>query len=301
MADITKIADDVIGAVKGYVERAFKSFEARIESRLKAVEDRPIPKGEKGDPGDAGPAGKDGSNGRDGESGAKGDPGDRGEDGKDGANGKDGENGRDGKDADMQAIEQAMRSMVAKAVEDIPKPVDGRDGLEGQPGKDALQIEVLQDLDPEKKYRRNQYATFRGGLIRSFRATDPITDSLEKAGWHVILNGTDEIEETREGRDCKKVTRMTDGRVVEVTWKSKETIYAGIFKDGQQYDPGDQVTRDGCTWTLMSEMKGYPGEPNKDTGWQMSAKKGRDGRDGIRGEKGDRGAEGRAGKDAWQT
>jgi hypothetical protein len=293
MADITKIADDVIGAVKGYVERAFKSFESRIDTRIKALEDRPLIKGEKGDrgeTGEAGAAGRDGHMGADGERGPQGEKGEKGDTGSIGPQGPAGEAGGQGPDG--RPGPQGERG---------EKGEPGRDGLEGQPGKDALQIEVLQDLDPEKKYRRNTYAAFRGGMIRSFRATDPITDSLEKAGWHVILNGTDEIEETREGRDCKKVTRLTDGRVVEVTWKSKETIYAGIFKDGQQYDPGDQVTRDGCTWTLMSEMKGYPGEPNKDTGWQMSAKKGRDGRDGIRGEKGDRGAEGRAGKDAWQT
>ena len=54
------------------------------------------------------------------------------------------------------------------------------------------------------------------------------------------------------------------------------------------------MTRDGSTWTLIvDEQRGYPGQPGTETGWILSAKKGRD---GLKGERGDRGAPGRDGK-----
>jgi hypothetical protein len=56
--NVKQIADDVIGAVRDYVERALSP----IDNRLKQLEARPAP--EKGDKGDAGINGKDGADGR---------------------------------------------------------------------------------------------------------------------------------------------------------------------------------------------------------------------------------------------
>lgn len=170
-------------------------------------------------------------------------------------------------------------------------------------------MDVLDGIDKTRKYQRGTWSRYRGGVISSFRATDPLGDEtvLEKAGWHVVLCGIDEvaIEAGVDLRSCGIALRMTDGSIVHKTMTMPVTIYRGIWRtEGfeatpglfKAYERGDQTTRDGSQWTLMSAHEnGAPGV--EDSGWQLSTKKGRDGRDGLKGEKGERGAEGRAGQD----
>lgn len=217
--------------------------------------------------------------------------------------GRDGENGKDGASVDPQAVQTIIREQVTAAVKEIPKPADGRDGREGEPGRDAAQIEVLDGIDPAKKYQRGTFASHRGGMVRAFRATDPLPEGaeLEKSGWHVVLNGIDEeaIEASDDLRTIAFARRYTDGRLVEKTVSVPTMIYRGIWRDTAAYSRGDTATRGGSTWALMTEKQaGPPGDEG--SGWQLSTKKGADGRDGNRGEAGARGAEGRAGKDLTQ-
>lgn len=278
MTQLSKYADEVITAVKGYVERAYAKLEAKVEDRIKTIEDRPIPKGEKGDQGERGEQGEQGSAGADGtvgprgeagERGEKGESGERGERGMDGADGKPGERGETGERGEKgDPGERGERGEQGPPGRDgadgAPGPIgergekgiDGRDGLEGPPGKDALQIEVLPDIDPEKKYRRNTYAAFKGGMIRSFRATDPITKDLESAGWHVVMNGIESAESSMDGKTLNITVKMTDGRSFVQKTLVPVVVYRGIYRDDEEYDLGDMVTRDGCTWHLGAEQKG---------------------------------------------
>lgn len=185
---------------------------------------------------------------------------------------------------------------------------DGVPGVKGDPGRDALQIDILPSIDETRSYSRGTTASFRGGTIQAFRATDPITDEgIEKAGWMCLMRGIDfETEELlADGRTTKKVRVYTDGKRFESITKSFNQIHRGIWReegfsiDGgapQVYERGDATTRDGSQWVLMVDKQaGKPGDEN--SGWVLSSKRGRDGRDGVRGEKGERGAEGRAGRD----
>lgn len=240
---------------------------------------------------------------------------------------KDGRDGQDGKDVDPEVIAgmvqravdaiprprdgkdyepEVLRAAVQEAVAQIPVPKDGRDGVDGKDGRDgrdAMEIEVRRGLDSLRRYHPGEHVAFRGGVIRSFRQTDPLGDdgNLEDAGWHVITNGIAEVaaELSEDARTVGVAIKMTNGEVITRTAAIPTTIYRGIWRDGEVYTKGDQATRDGSTWTLLlPEQKGKPGDDN--SGWQLSAKRGNHGRDGLRGEKGERGAEGRAGRDLTQ-
>lgn len=259
-------------------------------------------RGEKGDPGQDGkdadpevikslvvaavaeiPAPKDGAPGRDGRDGIDGKPGPKGERGMDGKDGAPGERGADG-----------------IGIKGDPG-LDGRDGLDGEPGRDAVQIEVLDAIDPGKRYQRGTFATWEGGIIRSFRATDPLKegDLLEKAGWHVVVRGISfmQVEGSEDKRTVTVRTAFTGSPVVETELHFPVTIYRGIYQADTAYEEGDAVTWDGSIWNALKSTQEKPGASDA---WRLSVKRGRDGRDGVRGEKGERGAEGRAGKDLTQ-
>jgi Collagen triple helix repeat (20 copies) len=264
------LADKVVSAMSGLLARSMAAVNERVQQLAARIDELP--------PAEPGPAGKDGEPGKDGAPGADGQPGN---DGKDGAPGADGAGikGDPGKDGDP-----------------------GRDGRDGEPGRDAVHVDVLDGIDPAKRYQRGTFAAFRGGIVRSFKATEPIgTGELEPAGWHVVVRGIDEMA-FEIGADCRSVgvaLMLTDGKVIAKTMQIPTQIYRGIWREGEAYARGDTTTRDGSTWTLMEAAQ--TGKPGDDaSGWVLTTKRGRDGRDGIRGEKGERGAEGRAGRDLTQ-
>jgi hypothetical protein len=165
-----------------------------------------------------------------------------------------------------------------------------------------VQVDVLDGIEPTKRYQRGTFAAYRGGIVRSFRGTDPLPEygELERSGWHVVVRGLADIG-FEMADDMRTVTirhAMTDGSVISKSLAVPTMIYRGVWKDEEAYTRGDSVTRGGSVWVLTGEQSGKPGE--EASGWTLSVKKGTDGRDGVRGEKGERGGDGRPGKDATQ-
>jgi collagen type III alpha len=217
--------------------------------------------GAKGDPGDSGKDGKDGANGRDGIDGKDGAPGERGEKGEPGINGKDGAPGEIGQKGDAG--------------------LDGRDGMPGEPGRDALQIDVLDGIDPQKRYQRGTYASYRGGIVRAFKATEPIGESqeFERCGWHVVVRGVDELNFTLgdDMRTLSVVYSLTGGSRIEQKHTVPTVIDRGVFRDGEKYGKGDGVTWGGSFFIAKKdEPTGKPGESDD---WRLAVKRGRDGKD----------------------
>jgi len=261
--------------------------------------------GERGEPGPAGPTGPQGPKGEKGEPGEAGPAGPRGEPGEVGPPGADGPAGRD-------ADPEIVRAMVAAAVQQVPVPKDGRDGRDGEPGRDAVHVEIVDGIELGKRYGRNTFAAYGGGLVRSFKATDPLSPDtdLERAGWHVVVRGIDDLS-IELGEDLRSVhvrCTMTGGKVVERTLAIPALIDRGIFRGETRYEAGDVVTWDGSMWVCrgvaLDVRPGIPsGQPLHEeslAAWRLAVKRGRDGRDGVRGEKGERGAEGRPGRDLTQ-
>jgi len=329
------LADQVFDAAKTWLQRNVSP----LIDRIKALEERPPVAGLQGEKGDPGRDGIDGTNGQDGKDAdpevikslivaavaeipppKDGLPGQDGRDGVDGKDGAPGERGIDGKDIDPDAVKQAIEAIVAT----IPRPVDGingkdgrdgvdglgikgdpgmdgRDGRDGEPGRDAVQIDILQGIDPAKRYQRGTFVKFGGGLIRSFRVTDPLSegDLIEKAGWEVVVQGVADLRFEREddGRTVKITMAYTGSPATVQRLTFPAAIYRGIYQAGTIYDEGDMATWDGSVWNAV---KSTPDKPGASDAWRLSVKRGRDGRDGVRGEKGERGAEGRAGRDLTQ-
>jgi len=255
------LADKVVTAMSGMVTRGLTPIVERVKTLEQQINELPAP-----ELGPAGPAGLDGAAGNDGAPGPKGDQ---------GASGSAGANGSDG--------------------------ADGRDGRDGEPGRDALAIEVIEGIDPLKRYQRGTFATYRGGLIRSRRATDPLPaqGNVEEAGWHVVFRGVADFEFSL-AEDCRTVvvrSVLTDGSVVQKAIAIPALLDRGVYKAGQQYEPGDVSSWDGSMWIAQKTTQDKPGASDA---WRLSVKRGRDGKDGIRGEKGERGAEGRSGRDLTQ-
>jgi hypothetical protein len=164
-----------------------------------------------------------------------------------------------------------------------------------------VHVDVLDGIEAHKRYQRGTFAAHRGGIVRSFRATDPLpADPLDlgKAGWHTVVRGIAEFD-IALADDQRTVTvraAYTDGQVVERSARMPTMIYRGVWKEGTAYAAGDTVTRDGSTWLAKADTASMPGAADA-TDWQLSVKKGRDGRDGLKGDKGERGAEGKAARE----
>lgn len=288
---------EALSEVKSYVGEFFGSEE--FKNSVPTVKGE---QGEKGLDGKDGVDGKDGEKGQDGKdavdgvNGIDGKDGQNGLDGKDGVDGKDGTNGKDGIDGkNGEDGKQGEKGLDGQ---------NGKDGINGEHGKDALQLDILDLIDTEKQYSRNTYAHFNGGLIRSFKATEPLSklsDSvgLEQCGWHIIVNGLSSIEVNLEDEQSLSVKFFTtDGKVANKQVTFPYMVYKGIWTDGE-YSKNQTATYGGSLWVCVAEKTfAKPGVDNSD--WQLAVKKGREGKDGKDGQRGERGLEGKKGKDLTQ-
>jgi hypothetical protein len=309
MNELDAYAERIFDAVKAYCGSEFERHKAieseRLLAHMRAELDKriaAIPPGRDGAPG---ADGKDGAPGRDGKDGAAGQPGEAGAAGRDGASGadgKDGTPGRDGKDgaSGRDGIDGKDGAPGLNGKDGAPgikgeDGRDGRDGKEGAPGRDALRLDVLEHVDAERSYPRNTYAVHGGGVIRSFRTTDPITAELEKSGWHVVVRGIAEETEVslKEGRIIERTTVYTDGTRFVRQLHTNALIYRGVWREGG-YEAGDTVTRDGGMWHCQRDTSAQPGQSPD---WLLAARRGTDGRNGKDGAPGERGQEGKPGRD----
>jgi hypothetical protein len=241
-------AKSMAGAVKAYVDKRLSQVIASIDARIKEVADS-VPEAING---------KDGTDGKDGKDGTDGVNGIDGKNGENGLNGKDGEKGLDG--------------------------LNGKDGNDGSDGRDALSIEILPTIVQGKSYHRGSFASWKGGLVRAMRNTDPMMDAdILKAGWAVVVNGVDTVSfvQGEDPRDIKMVVQTTE-KLVEFNARVPVMAYKGIFQPSE-FLQGDSVTYAGSLWIAEKDGPvGKPGEPGSD-GWRLAVKRGRDGKDGRNG------------------
>lgn len=182
--------------------------------------------------------------------------------GEQGPPGERGEKGEDGKDADLDAVQKMVQDEVSSIEIVVPEPDHGRD---------ALQIEIMPEIDAEKSYPRGTYATHKGGLWRSHEKT------LGMRGWECIVNGISETRiESVDHRTFKIIN--VDSRGVESTHERQlpGMIYKGIFSPDNTYLAGDTVTFGGSLWVAKKDDP--QGKPGQSQDWQLVVKKGRDGK-----------------------
>ena len=69
----------------------------------------------------------------------------------------------------------------------------------------------------------------------------------------------------------------SSGNRTEKTFSVPVMICRDIFKDGEKYFPGDNVTWGGSVWYCHEETGDKPGEDGS-KGWKLAVKRGRDAR-----------------------
>jgi hypothetical protein len=253
MLDGAEFGKEIVDLVRGYVERQIgplKAENAELKERLVLLEGQPAP--------------------------VKGDAGER---------------GADGISPEPEAVaaallpvaEELIADAVAKAVAALPPPEKGEKGdagergAEGQKGADGRGVkELLIDRDGQL------IATMDDGEMKSL---GPIIGKDGRDG----IDGKDgEQGEPGFSLDDFDIERGDDGRTFTLKFERGDTrhsyemtfpapVYCGVFKEGEEYAPGDLVTWGGSLWHCNRVDPGKP--ETKDSGWQLAVKKGRDGRD----------------------
>ena len=173
-------------------------------------------------------------------------------------------------------IERRMAAIEITAERGLPGQDgrDGRDGLDGAPGRDALTLEVLDEIDCTRMYRRGTFARHAGGLVRAYRTTDVFAGDLEKAGWHVVVRGVAAVECVAvDERTSVLRVAMTDGERIEHA--IPKLNYRGLYRLGE-YQCGDCVTHAGSVWHCERATSQAPKEGED---WVLMVKEGRPGRD----------------------
>jgi collagen type III alpha len=288
---VADTVEKLFQAITGHISKSLQP----LAERLAAVESRQPERGEKGEPGPAGERGEPGEKGERGdigvigpagpagERGEKGDPGPAGPSGDPGPAGPSGERGEPGPAG--------------------PAGAAGEAGPAGERGKDATEIEILDGLDVSRSYPRGSYVAHDGGLLRAFRATDPMQDAAEyeRCGWSVVMRGLRDVsmDLADDGRTVRLSLSMTGGKTVTKSATVPTMVYRRVWTEKSTYQQGDTTTWDGSLWVAMRDVDAGC-KPGQADAWQLAAKRGRDGKDGLRGEKGERGSEGRPGKDLTQ-
>lgn len=175
-------------------------------------------------------------------------------------------NGEDGKSVSMEVVEQLVKAHVDAFVKSVELPKDGK---AGEDGRDALQLEILPEIDADKSYSRNTYAKHSGGLWRAFERTHGMR------GWECLVNGVAEAEVKQCGdRDFEFALTLSDGQHVAKNFKLPAMIYKNVYTPGE-YDKGDVVTFAGSAWhSQIDKNTSKPGDNNSD--WKLIVKKGRD-------------------------
>jgi len=184
---------------------------------------------------------------------------------------------KDGKDADpidmdalQKMIDEKVESLVAAKVEKAVANIHVPEPRNGEDGKDALEIEILPEIDHEKSYTRGVFAIHKGGLWRSYERTSGMR------GWEPVVDGIADIQIDYDGeRGIKIITEKSSGDIVAKEFVIPLVLDRGVYKEGQAYAKNDGVTYAGSYWIAQKDAPvGKPGDSNAD--FRLAVKKGRD-------------------------
>jgi hypothetical protein len=173
---------------------------------------------------------------------------------------------KDGESVHPDTVALLVRDEVAKQVAAVPVPKDGK------PGRDALDLEILEGIDPQRSYPGGTFALHDGGMVLAVRDTDPLVgDDLEASGWKVTQDGIKAIE--REECEDERMTRVvvvsTSGKRFAVDCLTAPGLKdKGVHRPGMRYRAGDAVTSDESYWVCRSDTQTSP--PGED--WRLILK-----------------------------
>lgn len=214
-----------------------------------------------------------------------------------------------GKDADPEQVASLVAEQVERAVAALPVPQDGKSiGVEDVAPLIAEEVGKAVATIPAPRSIKGVIVNREGQAV--FTYSDGTTENIgQVAGkdgadvdWPTVemklREMVDAIPRPKDGKDGRDgfsledfdIKRGDDQRTLIFCFEGKEAgyeyemtlqhpIYCGVFKEGQDYMPGDMVTWGGSLWHCNEATKEKP-----EAGpWTLAVKKGRDGKDGKNG------------------
>lgn len=214
-----------------------------------------------------------------------------------------------GKDADPDEVASLVAEEVGRAVAAIPVPQDGKSvGIEDVA---PLIAEEVAKIAPDMAVINETIAAEVGkavsaipipkdgkpaaGIVEALKDSGELVLTLEDG--RLIRTGVRDGKNGEPGRDGfgfedMDVAVLDDDRTIELSFRRGEEekaftlkwptmIYRGVYKSEGGYAAGDSVTWGGSLWVAEKDTNAKPDTP--DSGWKLACKKGRDGKDGKNG------------------
>lgn len=204
--------------------------------------------------------------------------------------------------AEQPDVSALIATQVAAAVDALPKPENGKDGAPGRDGADgrdgapgqngengrdgadgkSFTIEDADQLIGQKMagweldFERRAVATLEKAVDRIPKPRDGVDGAPGVNGKDGA--GFDDLQMDFDGERTVSLKFVQGDRVKSVDLCLPIVVDQGVFKEGQQYQPGDGVTWGGSYWIAQKATGCKPDTP--DSGFRLAVKKGRDGRDG---------------------
>lgn len=173
-----------------------------------------------------------------------------------------------GKSVTVDDVAPLINAEVEKRVSELPKAKDGKDGIDG---KDGLDVSDLFRAEGGKLI-----AVMSDGRTKDLGVFVGKDGEPGKPGEHGV--GFDDLDVAYDGE--KTVTiKFTRGDVVkEFPLVMPIVIDRGVYRDGNDYKSGDAVTWAGSVWIAQKDTSA---KPDMSDDWRLSVKRGRDGKDGV--------------------
>lgn len=170
-----------------------------------------------------------------------------------------------GKSVTIDDVAPMIVSEVEKRVSAIPAAKDGADGKDGV----GLAGAII-DRDGELVVTLSNGEAKRLGPVvgKDGNPGDPGVDGL----------GFDDLDVTYDGEKTVSLKYSQDERVKEFTFVMPIVIDRGVYREGGEYKAGDAVTWGGSLWIAQ---KNTGAKPDAGDDWRLSVKRGRDGKDGT--------------------
>lgn len=189
-------------------------------------------------------------------------------------------------------LNHSLEDLVKLAVDAIPRPQDGKSvTVEDVTPMIAAEVEKRVAALPIVKHGKDGVGVAGALIDREGNLVLTLSNGETKSLGLVIGKDGEDGEDGNPGAgiDDFDAKLLPDGRTIAMTFNGKDyeytvelafptMIYRGVHREGE-YTKGDTVTWAGSLWHCDAEKTvDKPGDSSKD--WTLCAKKGRDGKDG---------------------
>ncbi|WP_205910137.1 hypothetical protein [Rhizobium rhizophilum] len=174
---------------------------------------------------------------------------------------------QNGKSVPVEDLAPIIASEVERRVSELPVAKDGKDGIDGKDGVGLAG--ALIDRNGELVVTLTDGATKSLGTVVG-------RDGEGKPGLDGF--GFDDLDVVYDGEKTFTLRFVQGERVKEFPFVMPVVIDRGVYREGNDYKAGDAVTWAGSVWIAQKETSA---KPDAGDDWRLSVKRGRDGKDGV--------------------